>query len=635
MSEAQILVYKIYAYVGIICAFIVAIILNRTVSTAHKQSIDRKLTSVFIFFIAFCCIDSIWGLIGFAVAPKSPVIYEISTYLFHIFAAASSVAISMYGVHYLKLNKGLKLGVSIYRLVVIAAQLSLIIANIVMNLLGREFWFQIDSSGVYHTIPGIGKAVRYAVFGLQFAQYVPLAVYALIKGIINLKKKISDIRYLSGVFFLVIPVIFGVLQMLYPDGPFYSLGFAVFTVAIYSINVTRQREQFLEDYHEVSAAQKANATRQEFLANMSHDIRTPINGIMGLTNLAKDEKDPAKIKEYINKIDKSSHHLLSLVNDVLDVTRMENKKGDFLNEERIDIRKVVGGVSSIMFGQTLEKDIKFRCKFLTYPSHPFIIGDDTRIRQILINVLGNSVKFTNEGYVLLEVSQSPVVDGYVNYVFHTVDTGIGMSEEFMKKLFEPFVQEKKSARSNYQGTGLGMSITKQLVDLMKGTIEVKSEVGKGTEFFITIPFKVADSQVNEVVTSSKEDFNIKGVRILLVEDNELNMEIAKTILEQNGAIVCCATDGLKAVNSIKNNKPNSFDVVLMDIMMPELNGYEATQEIRKLDREDAKIIPIIAMTANAFDEDKKKAIAAGMNGHVAKPIDFNALKEEIRKNITR
>ena len=628
-------IYMLYAYVGVICASIIGIILNRTKATAYKQSVDKRLTHVFIFFIIFCLVDAAWGLIGFAIAKHSPVTYEISTYFFHIFAATSSIAISIYSVHYLKLSKGWKTGISIYRLVIFLAQISLILANIIMNAKGEKFWFQIDSDGVYHTIPVIGQNIRYVVFALQFAQYVPLAIYAFIKGLINLSRKNSTIKFLSGAFFLIIPAIFGALQMLYPDGPFYSLGFAVFSVAIYAINVTRQREQFLEDYHEVSAAQKANATRQEFLANMSHDIRTPINGIMGLTNLAKDEKDPAKIKEYINKIDKSSRHLLSLVNDVLDVTRMENKKGDFLNEERIDIRKVVGGVSSIMFGQTLEKNIQFRCKFLKTPTHPFIIGDDTRIRQILINVLGNSVKFTNEGYVLLEVEQTPEIDGYVNYIFHTVDTGIGMSAEFLEKLFEPFVQEKKTARSNYQGTGLGMSITKQLVDLMKGKIEVKSEVGKGTEFFITIPFKVADSQVNDVVISSKEEFSIKGLRILLVEDNELNMEIAKTILEQNGAIVCCATDGRKAVDSIKNNKPNSFDVVLMDIMMPELNGYEATQEIRKLDREDAKILPIIAMTANAFDEDKKKAIASGMNGHIAKPIDFNLLKEEIRKNLNK
>ena len=625
-------VYQLYAYVGVICAFIVGIILNRNISTAHKQSVDRKLSGVFFFFIIFCCIDALWGLIGFAVAPKSAITYEISTYLFHIFAAASSVAISLYSVSYLRFGKGLKLGTSIYRYVVLAAQISLILANIIMNAKGDSFWFKILDDGSYKTM---NLTIRYVVFGLQFAQYVPLAIYAFIKGLINLTKKTSTVRYFSGTFFLIIPAVFGILQMAYPDGPFYSLGFAVFSVAIYAINVTRQREEFLEDYHSVSAAQKANATKQEFLANMSHDIRTPINGIMGLTNLAKDEKDPNKVKDYINKIDTASKHLLSLVNDVLDVTRIENKKEDFLNEERIDIRKVVGGVSFIMFGEALKKDIKFRCRFLDTPTHPFIIGDETRIRQILINVLGNSVKFTNQGNVLLEVSQTEAIDGYVNYVFHTIDTGIGMSEDFMKKLFEPFQQERKSARSNYQGTGLGMSITKQLVDLMKGKIEVKSEVGKGTEFFITIPFKVADSQANEVVSSSNEDFSLKGVRILLVEDNELNMDIAKTILTQNGAIVCSATDGKKAVESIVNNKPNSFDVVLMDIMMPELNGYEATQEIRKLDREDAKIIPIIAMTANAFDEDKKKAIAAGMNGHVAKPIDFNLLKEEIRKNLKK
>ena len=628
-------IYMLYAYVGIICASIIAIILNRTVATAHKQSVDRKLCNVFIFFIVFCCIDALWGLIGFAFANKTPLTYEISTYLFHLFAASSSIAISIYAVHYLNLSKKGKLGISIYRAVVFAAQLSLILANIIMNAKGDKFWFQIDGDGVYHTIQGIGKNVRYVVFALQFAQYIPLAIYAIIKGIINLTRKNSTVRFFSGAFFLVIPAIFGLLQMLYPDGPFYSLGFAVFSVAIYAINVTRQREQFLEDYHEVSAAQKANATKQEFLANMSHDIRTPINGIMGLTNLAKDEKDPKKVKEYVNKIDTASKHLLSLVNDVLDMTRIENKQGDFLNEERIDIRKAVGGVSFIMFGEAAKKDIIFKCKFLKTPTHPFIIGDETRIRQILINVLGNSVKFTNEGRVDLEVYQTDEVDGYVNYVFHTIDTGVGMSEEFTKKIFEPFSQERKTARSNYQGTGLGMSITKQLVDLMRGKIEVKSELGKGTEFFITIPFKIADSQAEEALASKDDNFTIEGLRILLAEDNELNMDIAKTILEQNGAIITPATDGQKALEIFKNSEPNSFDVVLMDIMMPELNGYESTQEIRKLSREDAKIIPIIAMTANAFDEDKKKAIASGMNGHIAKPIDFNLLKEEIRKNLKK
>ncbi|MCQ2801436.1 MAG: ATP-binding protein [Bacilli bacterium] len=625
-------VYQLYAYVGVICAFIVAIILNRTVSTAYKQSVDKKLTQVFIFFIIFCGIDALWGLIGFAVAPHSPITYEISTYLFHIFAAASSVAISIYAVHFFKFEKKQKIVVSIYRYVVLAVQLSLILTNIIANATGRSFWFNIDSEGVYHTL---NRTVRYVVFALQFAQYIPLAVYAVIKGFIHFKQKSPTVKYFSGAFFLIIPAIFGVLQMAYPDGPFYSLGFAVFTVAIYSINVTRQRETFLEDYHEVSAAQKANATKQEFLANMSHDIRTPINGIMGLTNLAKDEKDPKKVKEYVNKIDTASKHLLSLVNDVLDMTRIENKQSDFLNEERIDIRKAVGGVSFIMFGEATKKDIIFKCRFLKTPTHPFIIGDETRIRQILINVLSNSVKFTNEGRVDLEVYQSDEVDGYVNYVFHTIDTGVGMSEEFIKKIFEPFSQERKTARSNYQGTGLGMSITKQLVDLMRGKIEVKSELGKGTEFFITIPFKVADSQVEEAIASKDDSFTMEGLRILLAEDNELNMEIAKTILEQNGAIITPATDGQKALEIFKNSKPNSFDVVLMDIMMPELNGYESTQEIRKLSREDAKIVPIIAMTANAFDEDKKKAIAAGMNGHIAKPIDFNLLKEEVRKNLKR
>lgn len=637
-------VYTLYAYTGLFCAFIIAIILNRTLTTAFKQSVDKHLVRVFIFFIIFCLIDAIWGLIGFTVYDEAPLVYEISTYLFHIFAALSSIVISIYAVHYFKIKAPYKTYIDIYRLVIFVIQIGVIITNIIMKFAGSKFWFYIDNEG-YHTvklgigdITNLGYIIRYCVFALQFLQYVPFIVFALIKGFKNLKapefQGKRGIRYISGAFFLAIPLVFGTLQMLYPDGPMYSFGFAIFSIAIYSINVTRQREEFLKEYHEVSAAQEANTAKQNFLANMSHDIRTPINGIMGLTNLAKDEKDPEKIHDYIDKIDKSSQHLLSLVNDVLDMTRMENMQESLLNEDKIDIRTVVDNIKSIIGGQLVNSNVDFNVEFVPEPTNPFIIGDELRLKQIMINILGNSVKFTQEGSINLKIIENTPVDGFVKYDFLFEDTGIGMSREFMKVIFEPFSQEKKGARSNYQGTGLGMSIVAQLVKLMKGTISVDSELGKGSQFIVSIPFKISEQKEIKTVEPTN-NFSMEGIKVLLVEDNELNMEIAETILGQYGAIVTTATDGQIALDTFAQNKPDTFDIILMDIMMPNMNGYEATEAIRKLDREDAKIIPIIAMTANAFDEDKKKALASGMNGHIAKPIDFKALLSEVSKNLRR
>ena len=624
-------VYLLYGYVGLICCLVIAIIFNRAKSTAYKQSVDIKLSKVFIFFMVFCAIDAFWGFVGFLFASKFPTLYEISTYLFHIFSACSSFAISLYAVDYLKLKEKSQKIWSIYRIAIFAIQISLILSNIIINITGKTFWFTIDAQGVYHTE---SKVVRYIVFALQFLQYIPLTVYASTKYFYKSLDKNEKFHFLSGAFFLLIPFIFGILQMLYPDGPFYSLGFAVFSVAIYSINVTTEREKFLSDYHEITATQKANKAKSDFLANMSHDIRTPINGILGLSNLAKEEENPEKIHEYIGKIDNASKHLLSLVNDVLDMTRIENMQGSLLNEEPIDIRTIIDNVKSIIEGQLLDSDVNLEVNFDNPPVNPVVIGDELRLKQIMLNILGNSVKFTQKGYISLRILEKPAVDGFVNYEFIFKDTGIGMSEDFISKIFEPFIQEKGGPRSKYQGTGLGMSIVKQLVELMKGTISVESELNVGTEFVVSLPFKVSDENIS-IKDEINKDFSIKDLRFLLVEDNELNMEIAQTILSQYGAIVTPATDGLKALEIFKNSEPNSFDAIFMDIMMPNMNGYEATIEIRKLDRNDAKIIPIIAMTANAFDEDKKKAIASGMNGHIAKPIDFNALINEVRKNVKK
>mgnify|MGYP003315319885 CR=1 FL=1 len=523
-------VYIMYAYIGVVCAFILGIVLNRTRATAFKNIIDKKLCSVFIFFIVFCFFDAFWGIVGSRMA-KVPYLYEISSYAFHLLAALSSIFISWYSAQYFGFKDKTAKILTLLRCIVFLGQISLIVQN---------FWtknyFTIDADGIYHA-----GNLRRVGFYLQYLQYFPYAIYALIISFKNFSTKKIRNKHLLGAFFLVIPVVFGILQMLYPDGAFYSLGFAVFSVAIYSIAVTAQREEFLADYNRVetqkksqksieialNAAKEANNVKSKFLANMSHDIRTPINGIMGMVKLAQEEKNPQKIQYYLEKIDGTSKHLLSLVNDVLDMTLIDNKQGALLNEEPANIYTIIDNCNSIISGQIIDKNIYFHINFVNEITEPNIIVDQLRLRQIFINVLGNAIKFTKDGGVDFIIEQTKTYSGMVEYKFVIKDTGIGMSKEFMNKIFDPFQQENGgSGRTQYQGTGLGMSITKQLVDFMKGTIVVESEQYKGSCFTITIPFKISEKTI---VVPKDENYEqtIKGLKILLAEDNELNMEIAK------------------------------------------------------------------------------------------------------------
>lgn len=635
--DAQQLISLFYAYIGLISCLIIFIIFNRTLATKYKNMIDKRLCNVFIFFIIFCLIDSTWGFVGCFLASTSPAAYNAATYLFHSFAALSSLFISYYAISYFGLKGKTKNVFNIYRFALFAVQAAMIITNTIVE----KFWFVIDSKGVYSTQH---QYIRTIVFCLQFAQYMPLCIYAFIKGIQRMKDKKSPFLYFSGSLFLLIPFVFGLLQMFYPDGPFYSLGFAVFSVSIYAINITRQRESFLADFakleaqrksHEeiskaLKAAEDANNAKSKFLANMSHDIRTPINGIMGMTSLIENEEMSPKAREYIGKIEKASNHLLSLVNDVLDTSRIESKQAELINKEPMNVCAVVDNCGSIISGQILGRNLNFKINFLTTTPNANVYGDQLRVRQILINIIGNAVKFTpDKGSVFVDVSELSKTNDIVTYEFVIKDTGIGMSKEFMEHIFEPFSQEESGSRSNYQGTGLGMSITKQLVDLMKGTISVDSELGKGSTFRVTIPFVINEKEALPVETVVQSNVDVKGLNVLLVEDNDLNMEIAESILQTFGVNISKAKNGKEALDTFVNNKEGSFDIILMDIMMPIMNGYESTIAIRKSNKKDSKTIPIIAMTANAFEEDKKQATLVGMNAHISKPINFKLLKSEI------
>lgn len=363
--------------------------------------------------------------------------------------------------------------------------------------------------------------------------------------------------------------------------------------------------------------ESATRAKSDFLSNMSHDIRTPINGIMGMTEIAKKvEGNPQKTLECLNKIEGSAHHLLSLVNDVLDMTRIERGKIEILSKP-IDIRTILDNCFSIIKGQTNGKNLNLISEINC--THPYLLGDDLHLRQILINILGNAVKFTPEGGTIwMRCNELERTEDEVTLSFEIEDTGIGMSADFLPTIFDAFTQDKAGANSQFVGTGLGMAITKQFTELMGGKIDVESQEGKGSKFTVVIPFKLNKNPEMEQKEDVSQD--IQGVRLLVAEDNALNMEIVVELLSDAGAIITQAENGQRAVDLFTQNPPDTFDAILMDIMMPVMNGLEATKAIRALQRDDARHIPIIAMTANAFENDIQETRSAGMNAHLSKPI---------------
>ena len=621
-------IYLLYAYIGAFCAVVIAIVRNRVKSTEYKETVDAMFCKALLFFIAFCAVDAVWGIIGTQAAGHR-IAYVLSTYGFHIMAAWASFVCSAYVLDHLNLRGGSRRFFQYVRFVLICAQMVLIFQNIYTGL-----FFVIDENAVYHS--GILRAVS---FWLQFCHYIPIIIYLLVHLPGKKKSRETAYAYRSSLIFSVLPLIFGILQMRYPDGPFYSLGFLITAVTMYAFNVTEQREAYLEGYYAAEEAEKsraqieaaleraeaANDAKTVFLANMSHDIRTPINGIMGMVTLAQKEPMSETLSTYLRKIDIASHHLLSLVNDVLDMSRIERGKTEIVCEPT-DVRIIVDNCTSIIQGQLENRTLEFH-KVCSDLRHPRVKADVLHIRQILINILGNAVKFTPDGGSISFETRELTFNGtHGCYEFVIRDTGIGMSPEFQEHIFEAFSQESGGSRGKYQGTGLGMTITKQFVTLMGGTIAVESAPGKGSTFTVCLPLEVDFSERPESADADRaEAAGIKGLRILLVEDNELNMEIASTILQEEGAIITEAENGAIAVKRFSEQSAGSFDVILMDIMMPEMNGYEATRAIRAADHADAKTIPIIAMTANAYAEDKIKAMEAGMDAHTAKPIDYPEL----------
>lgn len=394
--------------------------------------------------------------------------------------------------------------------------------------------------------------------------------------------------------------------------------------------ITREKEVQKKLELALKAEEQSNQAKRVFMNSMSHDIRTPLNAIVGYTTLALshiEEKDA--VKKYLSRITTAGSHLIALVNDVLEMNQIESGNIQ-MDDLPVYLPDVIEELQTIMQASVSEKNLHFVVD-TEEVIHKKILADKLRLNQVLLNILGNSVKFTKPGgsisFKVKEMGNAP--EGYAGYCFDIKDTGIGMSQEFSKHIFETFTREQTATVSGIQGSGLGMAIAKNIVDLLGGTIQVKSEVDKGTETTVYLQFKLCDAvEENKADDESIPDF--RGKKILLVEDNELNREIAVEILQEAGFSMETAEDGMAAVEKMRHAAAGTYDLVLMDVQMPKMDGYEATREIRKLSDPEKASIPIIAMTANAFAEDRQKAFEAGMDGYLAKPIDISKMLETLK-----
>lgn len=409
----------------------------------------------------------------------------------------------------------------------------------------------------------------------------------------------------------------------------------LYTYYVYQKSKAEEQKQKQLLMNAAEEADAANKAKSAFLLSMSHDIRTPMNAIIGFTNIALHQNMVSDIHDSLKKVQQSSNHLLSLLNDVLDFSRIESGKVT-ISPEPVDMNQLTDNVQAIMNGLLYNRDLQFEVHRENL-KNPYVLADVVRIREVLVNLLGNAVKFTKDGgEITLDISSYPGADEkHIISRYVVRDNGIGMSKEFQKKLFDPFSQEDDAnARTQYKGTGLGMAITKKYVDMMGGSIAVESKKGVGATFTVEIPLELPE----QVIPSEQKQHlhrDLTGIHVLMAEDNDLNAELATIMLEDAGMTVTRASDGKEVVDLFKNNPRGTYDLILMDIMMPNMDGHQAAKAIRALgiERSDAVTIPIIALSANAFIDDIQESLDSGMNDHISKPINIEELIDTITKYI--
>ncbi len=614
----------LYSVVAAVAAIVYLVLIQKVNDTEYKDTIDKPFSRLLTFFLLFAVEDSVWGVFMSSVVNTGRTGYVIFTYGFHIFAALSAYFWAGYTVAYISDSGVSAKPIHVIRTLLLIAQLVIIGTN---PFTGK--FFTIDENSVYHT-----DYLRTVNFCIQMSYYFILIFYGL--RVFSNKKTKKTSKFKNGrtiIMFSVIPLLFGFGQLQFPDAPMYSLGFMMSGIFIYTTTVTKQRAEYFKNRYEeeknrlmLESAQKANEAKTRFLFNMSHDIRTPMNAIIGFTNLAKKNADD---KEYLNeclgKVTVSAEHLLALINEILDMSRIESGKVEIINQPG-DLIKDQEKLITIVKQLGTNKTLDFRFKTVNIKSTA-VCYDMLHLNQVLMNILSNAFKYTLDGSITYTIEQVGEGENNVIYKFTVADTGMGMSEEFVKHLFDEFEREQTATASGIEGTGLGMSIVKKLTDLMNGTLNVESQKGKGTTISCQFSFEKCDPseiEVEEVEEETSTEF-LDGARVLLVDDNPLNREIAQDVLEELGMIIDTATDGTEAVDIIEKAEPYYYKYALIDIQMPFMNGYDATRAIRAMNKEWTKTLPIFAMTANAFEEDKKEAVDAGMNAHLSKPIDVKEI----------
>ena len=607
--------YAVMAFTGALFVAVMAYSSMKNLKVTGKHHIR-----IFMWVMIFCIQDGIWGLFASHTIRSDLGLYIVS-YVFHFFAISSSVAWSIYFVARLD-NQIKKVKLCLALPVILAlVQFGMLAVNI-----PTKFMFYVDERGEYTT-----TNYRAIMFYMQFAVYILIGLITMVSALRSEKEKKESLIAVFAV--NLAPIISSIFQMIYPDAPYDSLGFTFGCLIIHSF-LTREYEKQVFDLkvlredlkQALRNAESANRAKSTFLFNMSHDIRTPMNAILGYTNMAKKCQVDEKVAGYLSKIDISGNQLLSLINQVLDMSRIESGR-IVLQEQKINLMEAAEVVRTVYAEQARGKKIDFAVDVIDV-KHVNVIGDFDRITQVCNNLNGNAIKYTPEGGLIKNIIREVPSDdpSYARFEFTVQDNGIGISKAFIPHLFEEFSREENSTVRKIQGTGLGMSIVKKLVGLMGGSIDVTSEPGKGTCFVITLSLKIDDgstgaAEKNETVS----DVSLKGMKVLLVEDIEMNREIAQDILNDYEIRVDMAENGAEAVEKVKNSQPGQYDLVLMDLQMPVMNGYEATRAIRALENRDLAAIPVVAMTANAFEEDKQDALAAGMNAHISKPISIPKL----------
>ena len=631
-----------YSIIGILAA-VILLINNRDVlwnqeGKALSQT-QRNYRGFLMGVLCYYVTDALWGILE---ARGLTVLLYADTAIHFAAMAAAVMLWTKYVVSYLESENVFDRVLYQTGRVFFAFELVVVAVNFFYPVL---FWF--DDSGAYHA-----GAARYLTLAIQILMFLLTSVHTL-RITARASGKVRLRHRTIGWFGIAMILLIGI-QLFYPLLPLYAMGYMLGTCLLHSFVVEDEKEDYRRELEEAVArerlqrqeltesrealkdalaeAEYASRAKTNFLNNMSHDIRTPMNAIVGFTALASSHLDEREmVKDYLEKITVSSQHLLSLINDVLDMSRIESGKMA-LEESEVHLPDMIRDLRAIV-----QPSVEAKQQELLIDTqdmiHEDIVIDRLRLNQIFLNLLSNAVKFTpGGGTISLRVVEKPAMtEDLTTFAFHIKDTGIGMSTDFASTIFDPFTREKTSTVSGIQGTGLGMAITKSIVDMMGGTITVSSEVGRGTEFVVTIPCKLSRATENNApeAAPAKERPDFAGRRILLAEDNEMNRMIAEAILTEQGFALDVAPNGEQAVAMVSEAPAGTYDVILMDIQMPVMDGYEAARQIRALaDPQKAKI-PIVAVTANAFEEDRKLALSAGMNGHLAKPYDIPAMLETL------